>query len=135
MGAPDAIIGIAENFRACTAPDKVNVAIGAYRDDGGSPWVLPSVRTAEERLIARGEKKEYAGIAGLPAFLEKAMRFAYGQRCGWLPMPGALLDDAAQAARLVPPRAQAAPTHPRAPAEQLRRFPWPQQPASGRPKG
>ena len=84
MGAPDAIIGIAENFRACTAPDKVNVAIGAYRDDGGSPWVLPSVRTAEERLIARGEKKEYAGIAGLPAFLEKAMRFAYGQHCGWL---------------------------------------------------
>jgi len=81
MGAPDAILGIAEAFRASTAPNKVNVAIGAYRDDKGSPWVLPAVRAAEARLLERGEKKEYAGIDGLPDFLDKAMRFAYGNDC------------------------------------------------------
>ena len=60
QGAPDAILGIAQNFRECTAETKVNLAIGAYRDDGGTPFVLPSVRAAEARLLERGEKKEYA---------------------------------------------------------------------------
>lgn len=81
MGPPDAILGIAAAFRESTAPGKVNVAIGAYRDDSGSPWVLPAVRAAEARLLERGEKKEYAGIDGLPGFLEVAMRFAYGADC------------------------------------------------------
>ena len=58
MGPPDAILGIAEAFKASTVPGKVNVAVGAYRDDQGSPWVLPAVRAAEAKLIERGENKE-----------------------------------------------------------------------------
>jgi len=84
MGPPDAILGIAEAFKASTVPGKVNVAIGAYRDDQGSPWVLPAVRAAEAKLIERGENKEYAGIVGLPGFLKVAMRFAYGADCAAL---------------------------------------------------
>ena len=49
-------------------------------------------------------------------------------------MPSALFDDSAPSARLVPPGAQAAPTHARAPPEQLGSLRWPPQPASGRPK-
>eukprot|EP00966_Prymnesium_polylepis_P330401 7386052-Prymnesium_polylepis.2 len=79
MGAPDAILGIAANFRACTADTKVNLAIGAYRDDGGSPFVLPSVRAAEARLLERGEKKEYAPITGDPQYVSRALAFAYGE--------------------------------------------------------
>lgn len=78
-GAPDAILGIAANFRASTAPNKVNLAVGAYRDDSGTPFVLPSVREAEQRLLARGEKKEYAPIDGLPSFKKLALEFAYGE--------------------------------------------------------
>ena len=74
MGPPDAILGIAEAFKASTVPGKVNVAIGAYRDDQGSPWVLPAVRAAEAKLIERGENKEYAGIVGLPGFLKVRVR-------------------------------------------------------------
>ena len=37
-------------------------------------------------------------------------------------------------ARLVPPGAPAAATHPRAPPQRLGSVPWPQQPASGRPR-
>jgi aspartate aminotransferase len=84
MGAPDAILGIAEAFRASSANDKVNVAVGAYRDSDGLPWVLPAVQAAEARLLARGEKKEYAPIDGLPAFLERATRFAFGADCAAL---------------------------------------------------
>ena len=46
----------------------------------------------------------------------------------------ALCDDTAPSARLVAPRAQDAPTHARAPPGQLGGSPWPQEPASGRPK-
>ena len=48
--------------------------------------------------------------------------------------PPALLDNGAPCARLVAPRAQAAPTHPGAPPEQLGGSRWPPQPASGRTK-
>ena len=39
QGPPDAILGIAANFRASTAENKVNVAVGAYRTNEGVPWV------------------------------------------------------------------------------------------------
>lgn len=72
-GAPDAILGIAQAFRESKAANKVNLAIGAYRDEGGSPWVLPSVLEAERRLLSRDEKKEYAPIDGLPGFTHLAL--------------------------------------------------------------
>lgn len=81
MGPPDAILGFAQAFRESKAPGKVNLVVGAYRDDDGSPFVLPSVAEAEKRLSARGEKKEYAPIDGLPAFTKKALQFAYGEDC------------------------------------------------------
>ena len=49
-------------------------------------------------------------------------------------MASTLSDDTAPSASLDHLEAQAAPTHPRAPPEQLGGSPWPQQPASGRPK-
>ena len=78
-GPPDGILGIAQNFKACIAANKVNLVIGAYRTEEGEPWVLPSVKAAEQRLIDRNENKEYATQAGVPAFVEHAMRFAYGE--------------------------------------------------------
>ena len=50
-GAPDAILGIAQAFRESPRDDKINLAVGAYRDNSGSPFVLPSVREAEGRLL------------------------------------------------------------------------------------
>jgi len=79
MGPPDIILGIVQDFKDCTAEGKVNLAIGAYRDDGGTPMVLPSVREAEKRLLERGVNKEYAPITGDPAYVERALSFAYGQ--------------------------------------------------------
>mmetsp|Transcript_57247 Transcript_57247/g.139580 ORF Transcript_57247/g.139580 Transcript_57247/m.139580 type:complete len:445 (-) Transcript_57247:125-1459(-) len=78
-GPPDAILGIAQAFRASTRPDKVNVCVGAYRDTEGQPWVLPSVRAAEQEMLSTNENKEYLPIDGDQAFVEKALKFAYGQ--------------------------------------------------------
>jgi len=80
MGAPDAILGIAENFKACTEPNKVNVCVGAYRDENGKPWILPSVTEAEKAILADpSNNKEYASIVGDLAYVEQAVKFAYGQ--------------------------------------------------------
>jgi aspartate aminotransferase len=78
MGPPDAILGIAQAFRACTDKRKVNVCVGAYRDEKGQPWVLPSVRAAETKMISNGENKEYLPIEGDSEFVAKALQFAYG---------------------------------------------------------
>ena len=56
-------------------------------------------------------------------------------RCaGWWRGPSALHDGTAPSARLVPPRAQAAPTQPRAQPQHIVSLRWPQELASGHPK-
>ncbi len=78
-GPPDAILGIAQAFRAAPEEHKVNVCVGAYRDTDGKPWVLPSVRKAEEMMLAdSSENKEYLPIDGDQAYVAKALKFAYG---------------------------------------------------------
>jgi aspartate aminotransferase len=59
-------------------PNKVNVGVGAYRDDAGLPYVLPCVREAEQIIASKNMNHEYLGIAGDPAFVKLAMEFAYG---------------------------------------------------------
>jgi len=44
MGPPDAILGVTEAFKKDTNPKKINLGVGAYRDDNGKPYVLPSVK-------------------------------------------------------------------------------------------
>lgn len=53
--------------------------VGAYRDDKGKPYVLPSVREAEQKSIKLGLNKEYAGITGIPEFTKAAGVLAYGR--------------------------------------------------------
>ncbi|GFS45555.1 aspartate aminotransferase 1 [Actinidia rufa] len=48
--AKDPILGVTEAFLADPSPDKVNVGVGAYRDDNGKPVVLECVREAERRI-------------------------------------------------------------------------------------
>jgi len=38
------IFGVVEAYNRDEHPQKVNLGIGAYRDDDGKPWVLPVVR-------------------------------------------------------------------------------------------
>ena len=52
----------------------------------------------------------------------------------WLKVPSTLSDDTAASAGLDHLKAQAAPTGPSAPPQQLGSLPWPQEPASGRCK-
>ncbi|KAH8811549.1 glutamate oxaloacetate transaminase 2 [Xylogone sp. PMI_703] len=75
---PPAILGITEAFKADSFPEKINLGVGAYRDDQGKPYVLPSVRTAEDKIVSSRLNKEYAGITGVPEFTKAAAILAYG---------------------------------------------------------
>ncbi|KAG9624237.1 putative aspartate aminotransferase, partial [Aureobasidium melanogenum] len=78
QGPPDAILGITEAYKADSHPEKINLGVGAYRDDQGKPYVLPSVKEAEQRVVKKNLDKEYAGITGVPDFIKAAAVLAYG---------------------------------------------------------
>ena len=78
QGPPDAILGITEAFKKDSSAQKINLGVGAYRDDKGKPYVLPSVKTAEQKVVQQNLDKEYAGITGVPDFTKAAALLAYG---------------------------------------------------------
>ncbi|KAG6042299.1 Aspartate aminotransferase, mitochondrial [Claviceps citrina] len=75
---PPAILGITEAFKADKSEEKINLGVGAYRDDKGQPYLLPSVIKAEEKIYKKKPDKEYAGITGVADFPLLAAKLAYG---------------------------------------------------------
>ena len=59
MGPPDPILGVSEAFKRSTDPNKLNLGVGAYRDDAGKPFVLPCVRAADQKILAANMDHEY----------------------------------------------------------------------------
>ncbi|OIT07874.1 PREDICTED: aspartate aminotransferase, mitochondrial [Nicotiana attenuata] len=74
----DPILGVTEAFLADTTPHKVNVGVGAYRDDNGKPVVLECVREAERR-IAGSFNMEYLPMGGSVNMIEESLKLAYGE--------------------------------------------------------
>ncbi|OAQ97852.1 hypothetical protein LLEC1_00025 [Akanthomyces lecanii] len=70
---------------------KINLGVGAYRDDKGKPYVLPSVREAEQKVIDEKLNKEYAGITGVPELPPLAAKLAYGENSPF-PAPAVFTD-------------------------------------------
>ncbi|KAI8818110.1 putative aspartate aminotransferase mitochondrial precursor [Fimicolochytrium jonesii] len=78
MGPPDPILGVTEAFKADKNPNKMNLGVGAYRDDAGRPYVLSSVRKAERSIHDLALDKEYIPITGVPEYNKLAAELAYG---------------------------------------------------------
>ncbi|XP_031114427.1 aspartate aminotransferase, mitochondrial-like [Ipomoea triloba] len=72
----DPILGITQAFLVDLSPNKVNVGVGAYRDDNGKPVVLECVREAERR-IAGGFNMEYLQIGGSVNMIEESLNMDY----------------------------------------------------------
>ncbi len=75
---PDLVLGITEAFKADTDPNKLNLGVGAYRTEELQPYVLNVVHTAEERMLAANENKEYLPIEGLASFREATVELLLG---------------------------------------------------------
>eukprot|EP01123_Difflugia_compressa_P013205 TRINITY_DN599_c0_g1_i3.p1 TRINITY_DN599_c0_g1~~TRINITY_DN599_c0_g1_i3.p1 ORF type:complete len:433 (+),score=70.82 TRINITY_DN599_c0_g1_i3:85-1383(+) len=78
MGPPDPILGVTVAYRNDTDPNKMNLGVGAYRDDSGKPFVLSCVRKAENRITEAKVNHEYAPIGGLPEFTKVAASLMFG---------------------------------------------------------
>ncbi|KAJ8604164.1 hypothetical protein CTAYLR_008577 [Chrysophaeum taylorii] len=78
LAPADPIIGLTQAFKDDPAATKVLLGVGAYRDGDGKPVVLPSVKKAEERVVASLQDHEYAAISGLADFCRLSVAFALG---------------------------------------------------------
>ncbi|KAK4235031.1 pyridoxal phosphate-dependent transferase [Achaetomium macrosporum] len=75
----DPLFGLMRAYRADPSPDKVDLGIGAYRDNNAKPWVLPVVKKADEILRNDPEANhEYLPIAGLASLTSKAAELLLG---------------------------------------------------------
>ena len=77
---PDAIFQLTASYKADTFEQKVNLGVGAYRDDNGKPFVLPSVKAAKKALLSdESLDHEYLSITGLNDFTESAAKLILGK--------------------------------------------------------
>lgn len=73
----DPILGVNEDFKKDTFPNKVNISVGAYRDDNGNPYILKTVNKSIEKYVKDKVNHEYLPIGGDPEFCQLAIRLAY----------------------------------------------------------
>ncbi|RDW80717.1 aspartate aminotransferase-2 [Coleophoma crateriformis] len=75
----DPLFGLMAAYRADPFDKKVDLGIGAYRDNNAKPWVLPVVKKAD--AILRDDpalNHEYLPIAGLASFTSAAAKLILG---------------------------------------------------------
>ncbi|KAG0652884.1 Aspartate cytoplasmic [Hyphodiscus hymeniophilus] len=75
----DPLFGLMAAYRADTFDKKVDLGIGAYRDNNAKPWVLPVVKKAD--AILRDDptlNHEYLPITGLQPFTSAAAKLILG---------------------------------------------------------
>lgn len=90
---PDAIFGLTEAFAADPNPQKINLAVGVYKDDQGRTPVLQCVKAAETQLIQSETTKTYLGIEGLADYRQQTQQLLLGdavdaQRVAIVQTPG-----------------------------------------------
>ncbi|KAL1529692.1 hypothetical protein AB1Y20_000631 [Prymnesium parvum] len=80
--APDPILSIRDAFLADGSEAKLNLAVGVYRTAEGHPYVLPSVKLAEQKLLddlmCGTADKEYLPPDGLQPFCEASLQLLLG---------------------------------------------------------
>jgi len=75
LAPPDSIFKLTAAYKADTFEKKVNLGVGAYRDDDNKPWVLPVVKKATQLLLNdESLDHEYLPITGLPEFTAAAAK-------------------------------------------------------------
>ncbi|THH22144.1 hypothetical protein EUX98_g8228 [Antrodiella citrinella] len=79
LAPPDSIFKLTAAYKADPFPEKINLGVGAYRDDNSNPWVLPVVKTATQILLNDPNiDHEYLPITGLPQFTAAAAKLILG---------------------------------------------------------
>lgn len=75
----DPIFGLVPLYTADTHPNKINLAIGSYKDENGNPYLLNTVKKAEEILIEKSLNKEYQAFEGDPIYRLETLKLIFGE--------------------------------------------------------
>ncbi|MBV7332590.1 aspartate/tyrosine/aromatic aminotransferase [Chloroflexi bacterium TSY] len=75
---PDAILGLTEAFKNDLNPNKINLGVGVYKDAEGTTPILPSVKQAEDRMLAIEQTKSYLPIDGTPEYTAAVQQVLFG---------------------------------------------------------
>ncbi|CAH2069020.1 unnamed protein product, partial [Iphiclides podalirius] len=80
QGPPIEVFQLNKLFIDDTFKNKVNLTIGAYRDENGKPWVLPVVRKTEKQMAAdESLLHEYLPVLGLEQFSAASVSMLLGE--------------------------------------------------------
>lgn len=76
------ILGIFESFKVDQNPNKVDLSVGAYRDELGKPYVLRSILKAEQNLVDKKLSKESDDddFIGSEYYRDVTYRLAVGEK-------------------------------------------------------
>jgi aspartate aminotransferase len=90
-GPEDPILGVTVAYNKETHPKKINLGVGAYRDDQGKPFILNCVKQvmnrtktnvsfwkAETKIREQNMDHEYAAIGGVPALVKVSQELVLG---------------------------------------------------------
>ncbi len=75
----DPLLGIIEQFRRETKPQKIDLGVGVYKTVAGATPVLASVKAAEAQLLAEQDSKAYVGPLGNQDFTRLLSEVVLGQ--------------------------------------------------------
>ncbi|KAF9532282.1 aspartate aminotransferase [Crepidotus variabilis] len=79
LAPPDSIFKLTAAYKEDKFKDKVNLGVGAYRDDNSKPWVLPVVKKATSILLNDETlDHEYLPITGLAEYTSAAAKLILG---------------------------------------------------------
>ncbi|KAH3673504.1 hypothetical protein WICMUC_003610 [Wickerhamomyces mucosus] len=78
LAKPDPILSIIEEFNRDGNPQKINLSVGAYRDESGKPFILPSIKQASKILFDQESDKEYTSINGSLDYNRLVKQFLFG---------------------------------------------------------
>jgi len=79
MAPADPILGLNAAFKQDPNPNKINLGVGVYKDAGGNTPIFESVKTAEERLLANEDTKNYLDIEGDGAYNAAVQTLLWGE--------------------------------------------------------
>ncbi len=75
----DPILGLNDEFNKDPRSHKINLGVGVYKDEAGNTPVLPSVKKAEEQLLASENSKSYLGIPGSADYALVVQKLLFGE--------------------------------------------------------
>jgi aspartate aminotransferase len=75
----DPLFGLMKAYREDPSDKKVDLGIGAYRDNNAKPWILPVVKKADNAIHNDPNlNHEYLSIGGLADFTSAAQKLIVG---------------------------------------------------------